>query len=347
MMLHARHANHAAIETRIAAALAMPAWLTGLVLAISLTTIGLGLHALNGVDLIIGTDVASPHMAAQTHVTILCSTLLAYGLAASRWVTESVKPHETMTGRDWRNSRLAGGVGVIVGLAVIAVTIRQMGIQEPERNPWSLGELYVDLLSLLLLWGIGRAVYFTIRGTGATEHADVVVDLWDMTPLYRYGSQGLRTALAWSGGISLFVMIMFFDPNPGLQVDSIKLLGSVMIVSVATAAMSFFRPLWTLRKLIRQEKSVATDAINTRLHAIRQNDARGIIAVAGAEGDLLARRSFVMSIPEWPIDTTTLRKLGFYALFPAMSWLLGPLLRQVVNDFFFAQVGRNVIRLLH
>ena len=172
---------------------------------------------------------------------------------------------------------------------------------------------------------------------------DVAVDLWDMTPLYRHGSQGLRHALAWSGGISLFVIIMFFDPNPGLQVDSIKLLGSVMLVSVATAAMSLFRPLWTLRKRIRQEKSIAIDAINARLYAMRRDEARGILAVAGTEGDLLARRSFVMSVPEWPIDTSTLRKLGIYALFPAISWFVGPLVREVVNNIFLAQIWQIVL----
>lgn len=40
-MHDARPASDAAIETRIAAALPMPAWLTGLVLAIALTTLGL------------------------------------------------------------------------------------------------------------------------------------------------------------------------------------------------------------------------------------------------------------------------------------------------------------------
>ena len=76
---------------------------------------------------------------------------------------------------------------------------------------------------------------------------------------------------------------------------------------------------------------------------MRRDEARGIIAVAGTEGDLLARRAFVMSIPEWPIDTSTLRKLGIYALFPAISWFVGPLVREVVNDIFFTQLGRIVL----
>lgn len=342
----ARSANHAAIETRLAATLPMPAWLAGLVVAAALTALGLVLHALDGVDLVIGTENANPQMAAQTHVTVLCSALLGYGLAAARWVGEFGIQRDAPPPRGWRLSRLAGLAGVIVGLVVIVVTTHQISIQEPERNPWGMGELYVDLLSLVLLWGIGRAVYFTIRGTGATEHGEVVVDLWDITPLYRYGRQGLRHALAWSVGIALFVLIMFFDPNPGLQVDTIKILGSVVLAGVAAAALSLFRPLWTLRKIIRKEKSLAIDAINARLHAIRKDEARGVDAVAGVEADLYARRLYVTDVPELPVDTSTLQRLGFYALVPAISWFVGPLLREVVSNMFFAQIGSTILKWL-
>lgn len=338
------HASPAAIETRLVAALPMSTWVTGLVLASAFTAVGLGLHSLDGVELIVGQINANPHMAPQTHVTILCATLLAYGLAAARWVSEHDQSCHALTRTDWTRSRLAGAAGVIVGLIVIVVTTRQIGIQEPDRNPWNTGELYVDLLSLLLLWGIGRAVFFTVRGTGVADHGNLVVDLWDITPLYRYGRQGLRRALAWSIGISLFVIIMFFDPNPELQIDSSKILGSVVLAGAATAALSLFWPLWNLRKLVREEKSLAMDAINTGLFAIRRDAARGIDVVPGVEADLLARRLYVMSVPDWPIDTGMLRRLGFYALVPALSWLVGPIMREVVNNILFAQIVRNVLR---
>jgi hypothetical protein len=204
-MQNSSHARRAAIETRLAAALPMSPWLTGILLASALTVIGLGLHSLDGVNLIVSAGYANPHMAPQTHVTILCSTLLAYGLIAARWISERDQSRSSLTRADWVRSRVAGAAGVFVGLVVIFVTTRQIGIQEPDRNPWNLGEIYVDLLSLLLLWGIGRAVFFTVRGIGVADHGNPVVDLWDITPLYRYGRQGLRRALAWSIGISLVV----------------------------------------------------------------------------------------------------------------------------------------------
>jgi hypothetical protein len=341
-MQNSSHARRAAIETRLAAALPMSPWLTGILLASALTVIGLGLHSLDGVNLIVSAGYANPHMAPQTHVTILCSTLLAYGLIAARWISERDQSRSSLTRADWVRSRVAGAAGVIVGLVVIFVTTRQIGIQEPDRNPWNLGELYVDLLSLLLLWGIGRAVFFTVRGIGVADHGNPVVDLWDITPLYRYGRQGLRRALAWSIGISLFVIIMFFDPNPALQIDSSKILGFVVLAGVATAALSLFWPLWNLRKLVRQEKLVAMDVISKGLLAIRQDAARGSDIVPGVEADLLARRLYVMSVPDWPIDTGMLRRMGFYALVPTISWFAGPLFRQMLNDIVFAQFVRNV-----
>jgi hypothetical protein len=344
MTRYSSKASPAAIEARVVAALPMPLWFTGLVLASVFTALGLGLHSLDGVDLIVGQINANLRMAPQTHVTILCSTLLAYGLAAARWVSEHDQSRHALTRADWIRSRLAGAAGVIVGLIVIFVTTRQIGIQEPDRNPWNVGELYVDLLSLLLLWGIGRAIYFTVRGTGVADYRNVKVDLWDITPLYRFGQQGLRRALAWSAGISLFVIIMFFDPNPGLQIDSSRILGSVVLAGVAAAALSLFWPLWNLRSLVRDEKSVAMDSISRGLFAIRQDAARGIDVVPGVEADLLARRLYVMSVPDWPIDTGMLRRLGFYALVPTLSWFVGPVMREVVNNIFLAQIVRNVLR---
>jgi hypothetical protein len=344
MTQHSSHARPAAIETRLIAVLPMSTWISGLVLAGALTAPGLVLHALEGVDLIVGAVDANPHMAPQTHVTILCSILLAYGLAAARWVGQHEQPNHALTRADWIGSRLSGAAGVIVGLIVIFVTTRQIYIQEPDRNPWNVGEIYVDLLSLLLLWGIGRAVFFTVRGTGLAEYGNLKVDLWDITPLYRYGRQGLRRALAWSVGISLFVIIMYFDPNPELQIDSGKILGAVVLAGVATAALSLFWPLWNLRALVCDEKSHAMEAIDAGLLSIRQNAARGIVIVPGVEADLLMRRLYVMSVPDWPIDTGMLRRLGFYALVPTLSWFVGPVMREAVNNIFFAQIVRNVLQ---
>jgi hypothetical protein len=86
------------------------------------------------------------------------------------------------------------------------------------------------------------------------------------------------------------------------------------------------------------------EAIDAGLLSIRQNAARGIVIVPGVEADLLMRRLYVMSVPDWPIDTGMLRRLGFYALVPTLSWFVGPVMREAVNNIFFAQIVRNVLQ---
>jgi hypothetical protein len=326
------------IEARLASYIPLPAWWAGGALAIVLTGIGLWLHALSGVPPLAGGDTVK--MSAQAHVTLLCSTLLAYGLTAARLAHEAGSGG-VMNPRAWLHSRLAGTAGVAAGLVLILLTSRQIRLQEPGRNPWTVGELFVDVLSLLLLWGIGRAAYFTLRGAGANEYRSVPVDLWDLAPLQRFGQQGLRNALAWIVGISLLVVIMYFDPNPALQVDSGKVFVPLLLGSVAVAVLTLFLPLWTLKKRLQKEKADTLAAIDGELLRMRDAAVRGSYAPPGAEADLLARRNHIAGVSGWAIDTGTFRKLSFYLLFPAGSWFIGPFLRKIVDTFVFDSAMRS------
>lgn len=328
------------LEVRIASLIPLPAWLAGILTSVILTGIGLWLHALSGVfPLAAGKAI---EITPQTHVTLLCATLIGYGLAVARMISESGTP-ATMTPRCWMVSRLAGAVGVIAGLILIYLTSRQIGLQEPGRNPWNAGELYVDVLSLLLLWGLGRAAYFTFRGAGANEYRSVAVDLWNVAPLQRYGRRGLRNALAWILGISLLVVIMVFDPNPGLQVDSSKVLIPLVLGSVAVAALALFLPLWTLKKRLQAEKSEALEEISGELRRIRDDRQNENPPTPGTEADLVARRTFITGISEWAIDTGSFRKLSIYLLLPAGSWFVGPILRKMMDTVFVDTVVRSFI----
>ncbi len=331
------------IETRLASLIPLPAWLAGVVTAIALTIIGFALHALSGV--LPFTAGPTPEITPQAHVTVLCASLLAYGLTAAR-LADRAGSAATMSPRCWLYSRLAGAAGVGVGMVLIVLTSQQIHLQEPGRNPWNAGELYVDLLSLLLLWGLGRAAYFTFRGAGVNEYQSVLVDLWNITPLQRYGRSGLRNALAWCLGISLLVVIMFFDPNPELQVDSAKVLLPLFLGSVAVAALSLFLPLWRLKQRVQVEKSTTLDEIGRQLRQIRDDRQRGTPSSPGTEADLIARRTFITDVPEWAIDTGTFRKLSIYLLFPVGSWFVGPLLRKLVDTVVFESVIKNVIEMI-
>lgn len=330
------------LESRIASFIPLPAWLVGVVTAILLTSNGLWLHALSGVPPF--ASGKSLELTPQAHVTFLCAALLAYGLAVAKLASRAGMP-SAMSPRCWWFSRLAGAAGVLAGLVLIFLTSRQIQLQEPGRNPWNAGELYIDLLSLLLLWGLGRAAYFSFRGAGANEYRNVPVDLWNVAPLQRYGRRGLRNALAWILGISLLVVIMFFDPNPNLQVDSAKVLIPLVLGSIAVAFLSLFLPLWTLKKRLQHEKAAEIDDIASQLREIRNGRQRGEVTRPGTEADLIARRTFIREIPEWAIDTGSFRKLSIYLLFPAGSWFVGPLLRKMVDTVFVESVVKHILSL--
>jgi hypothetical protein len=330
------------IEARVASWMPMPAWMAGIVFAVVLTGLGLVLHALSGVPPF--EDGPTVRITPQTHVTFLCASLLAYGLTVARLMAET-GDFPSMSRPSRLASRIAGVVGVGAGVTLIFLTARQIRIQEPGRNPWNAGELYVDLLSLLFLWGLGRAAYFTLRGAGAEEFRKVSVDLWNIAPLYQYGRRGLRNALAWSLGISLLVAIMFFDPNPGLQVDSVKVLVPLFLGSVVVASLALFLPLWALRLRVQAEKTANLNLIAHQLRRLRDERQSGLPSMPGVEADLIARRTFIDGVSEWAIDTGTFRKLSLYLLFPAGSWFVGPILRKMVDAVVFESVVRNLIDL--
>lgn len=329
------------LETRIAMAIPLPAWLAGPALALFLTATGLLLHWLSGTPLVEKDPQGGLAITAQFHVTLLCSVLLAYGLSAARLLGTPIDLGTAPHPRSHPGLLFAGLTGLLMGMLVIILTARQIRIQEPERNPWTLGEIYVDLLALLLLWGIARATFFTLRGAGSAGAGQTSVDLYDLAPLQRYGQHGLRSALAWSGGISLLVLIMFFDPNPALQIDSIKILGPILMISVVTAGLSLYQPLRILRKQVRREKSRAIETIHDQLAAIRAEESAGNPPVPGTEADLLARRAFVLSLPEWMLETGGFRKFAVFVLIPAGSWFVGPLLRKVLDSALIEGLARS------
>lgn len=331
------------IETRLASLIPLPAWVAGVLSAIVLTIIGLSLHALSGVFPF--TTEPTLKITPQAHVTVLSASLLAYGLTAAR-LAHGAGTVATMSPRCWLCSRLAGAAGVAIGMVLIVLTSQQMRLQEPGRNPWNAGELYVDLLSLLLLWGLGRAAYFTFRGAGANEHRSVPIDLWNVTPLQRYGRTGLRNALAWCLGISLLVLIMFFDPNPELQVDSAKVLLPLILGSVAIAALALFLPLWSLKQRVEAKKSATLKEIDRELRQLRDERQQGNPPPPGTEADLIARRTYISAVPDWAIDTGTFRKLSIYLLIPVSSWFIGPVLRKMMDTVLLESVVRSVIKFI-
>ena len=63
------------------------------------------------------------------------------------------------------------------------------------------------------------------------------------------------------------------------------------------------------------------------------NDARAFAELdAGRLADLLAYRTYLESVREWPFDDVTLRRFLLYLLIPVGSWLGGALVERLVSQ---------------
>ncbi len=101
-----------------------------------------------------------------------------------------------------RGSRRAAAAGVAAGIAIFAVL--DIFVELDAGAPGAFA------ISLVFFWLLGRIAYFTLLG--ASEAAgprspEIQVDLLDLRPLARFGRIGLRLALGWIGGVSIFTLL--------------------------------------------------------------------------------------------------------------------------------------------
>ncbi len=142
-----------------------------------------------------------------------------------------------------RGSRRAAAAGVAAGIAIFAV----LGI---------FGELDAGALaiSLVFFWLLGRIAYFTL--VGASEAAgprspEIQVDLLDLRPLARFGRIGLRLALGWIGGVSIFTVLYFLFAFFGEPAVAWAAVFPVYVATLAVATLALLIPVRGVRDRIR------------------------------------------------------------------------------------------------
>ena len=75
------------------------------------------------------------------------------------------------------------------------------------------------------------------------------------------------------------------------------------------------------------------DQLQSELHRVRDDVSAGRATEGGRLADLLAYRSYLEEIREWPFDNPTMMRFLLYLMIPIGSWLGGALVERVVSDF--------------
>lgn len=265
----------------------------------------------------------------QILMTTYSGSAYAYLLMTSRKTTQDLSP----VARDlphWttiidRASKHPRWILLLVGAAsflLIGVTVTNLTTPEPV-NPWQWQDWNYDVFwhratSVLFVWWIGCFCYVTVVESARLSHlSDDIesVDLFDMRPFQPLIRQGLTNALLVIGMVSVLSLL-------AVESRYVPVLVGFWISFIVLAWIGMMLPLRGIRKKIRVAKSRELDWCRQNLLIARD-------ALKSGDGEkrsiaeIMAYRTMIQDIRNWPFDSPTLIRFTLYLLIPLGSWLGG------------------------
>ncbi len=226
-----------------------------------------------------------------------------------------------------RASRIAGGVGLMVGVGVLGL-VRSVPLAAHRSDAWSPGWVWTQLLVLLLFWVLGRGGYMTVVGARyAASFAPEHVDLLDLVHLGVFARIGLRLSLAWIVGLSIFSLLTLFKPT----LESGSTLVPVMAMTLVVATLALALPVREVKRRIQEAKRAQLASVQAELRRVRDATRAGGESPPGRLADLLTYEARITAIREWPFDASVQLRFLFYLLIPLGSWLAGALVERMVD----------------
>lgn len=231
-------------------------------------------------------------------------------------------------GRFDRNRlRRAGLIGIAFSVVIPFWTDRELAA-------WAIWKFAPEpIVQRFLLpvvgWFAGRffySVWAEARRLSAIGRDHVRVDLLDLRSFAPLTSQGLRYALLVVGVISILAIYLYDSDKPGL----ISIVLTASAVALAAAATALLLPVRGARQAIVAAKRHELDWCDAELRRARAALESGP-AAPGAVSDLVAWRSTVQAVQEWPLDAPTLRRFVLYLAIPLGSWLGGAIVERIVD----------------
>lgn len=181
----------------------------------------------------------------------------------------------------------------------------------------------------VMQWWLGYAIL-----TVSLRMSDIAkklshIQLLDPAPLAPFTQLGLSNALLLIGAFSIWSLTIL---ETGFG-KVIVIIGSItLILTIFTLVI----PVRGVHKRIRQSKGIELAWINDEIS--KQRDAfqnPDVKRQSGEMADLVAYRSLIDSVPEWPFTTSTYARLALYAFIPVASWSFGAVAEEIVGRVLF------------
>jgi hypothetical protein len=222
--------------------------------------------------------------------------------------------------------RRAGWVGIAFALAIPVWTDRELGAWVIWRHET---EAIAQRAMLPFIgWFAGRFLYSVAaesRRLSRIGDSLVDVDLLDQRRFAPLTRQGLRYALLAVGAVSILALYLYDFDKQGM----LSVVASAGGIALFGAAGALLLPLRGARRAIQRAKRAELDWCNAELRRLRASAAHGPPPAGLA--DLVAWRTLVEGVPEWPLDAPAMRRFVLYLAIPIGSWLGGAMVERFVD----------------
>lgn len=187
---------------------------------------------------------------------------------------------------------------------------------------------FSSVLLWVMLFVVGQAMFDTFnsyRRLLKLMKPGLKIDLLDLRPLEVIGRTGVRVAMMMAIGAALATPLL--AEENALFVTSIflvLLLGFAFLILILPAAEAM--------RAIRSAKGRELRRVNNMIRQVR-HDMKGDLLEASKMQGLIAYRTMIMDISDWPIGVPTLVRVLALTLLPVASVLASVMLEQVVEKF--------------
>ena len=308
-------------------------------------TIGLLILFFVGRTLVDGAEDSTPDnlrvAVTQILMTAYSASAYAYLLMTARRTTHELSPVAQYVPH-WqaivdRAGKPPRWILLLVGAAsflIIGVTVTNATTPEPD-NPWVWQTWNYDIYwhratSVFFVWWIGCLCYVTVVESARLSRLSVSIDSLDLLELLPYQPlvrQGLTNALLVIGMVSVMSLL-------GVESRYGPVLVGFWIMFIMLAWIGMMLPLRGIRKKIRVAKDQELDWCRQGLKVSRdalKSGAGGQQSIA----EIMAYRTMIENIRNWPFDNPTLVRFTLYLLIPLGSWLGGAFVERGL-DFFLS-----------
>lgn len=155
------------------------------------------------------------------------------------------------------------------------------------------------------------------------------IDLLDLSPLSPFAQQGLTNALLLIGTLSITALMM-------LETGFMVLIIVIGTGTLVLAVLALLAPVWGVQMRVREAKQQELDWTAAEIRRLRTGlTGHERDRCSGDLADIIAYRTLIADVSEWPFTGSTYVRLTLYALIPLASWGLGVVAEEVVGRLLF------------